>query len=54
MLSHTLQQLHQNGIPVTSVSLFEAATSASGVAAVAMEHGEPPKPGQQSTRRRRK
>ena len=51
MLGHTMQQLHQNGIPVTSVSLIEAASEAVGVP---MELRESPKPGQQSPRRRRK
>lgn len=55
MLSQTMQQLHQNGIPVSSVGLMEAASSVSAVAAkAAMEPGESPKPGQQSPRRRRK
>lgn len=55
MLSQTMQQLHQNGIPVSSVGLMEAASSVSAVAAKAeIEPGESPKPGQQSSRRRRK
>jgi len=55
MLGHTMQQLHQNGIPVSSVGLMEAANSVSGVATkAAMEPGESPKPEQQSPRRRRK
>ena len=55
MLSQTMQQLHQNGIPVSSVGLMEAANSVSGVATkAAIEPGESPKPGQQSARRRRK
>jgi hypothetical protein len=44
MLGHTMQQLHQNGIQVTSVSLIEAASKAAGVP---MELREPPKTGQQ-------
>jgi len=55
MLSHTMQQLHQNGIPVTSVSLMEAASSVSAVATTAStDPVESPKPGQPSPRRRRK
>ena len=55
MLSHTMQQLHQNGIPVTSVCLMEAASSVSGVATTAStDPVESPKPGQPSPRRRRK
>ena len=55
MLSQTMQQLHQNGIQVTSVCLMEAASSVSGVATkAAMEPGESPKSEQQSPRRRRK
>lgn len=55
MLSQTMQQLHQNGIPVSSVGLMEAANSISEVATkAAMEPGESPKSGQQSPRRRRK
>ena len=55
MLSQTMQQLHQNGIPVSSVGLMEAASPVSAVAAkAAMDPGESPKPGQQSPRRRRK
>lgn len=55
MLSHTMQQLHQNGIPVTSVCLMEAATSVTEVVTrMAMEPGDPAKTGQQSARRRRK
>ena len=55
MLSQTMQQLHQNGIPVSSVGLMEAASPVSAVAAkAAMEPGESPKSEQQSPRRRRK
>jgi hypothetical protein len=55
MLSHTMQQLHQNGIPVTSVCLMEAASSVSAVATTAStDPVESPKSGQQSPRRRRK
>jgi hypothetical protein len=55
MLGHTMQQLHQNGIPVSSVGLMEAVNSVSGVETkAAMEPGESPKPEQQSPRRRRK
>jgi hypothetical protein len=55
MLSHTMQQLHQNGIPVTSVCLMEAGSSVSAVATTAStDPVESPKPGQPSPRRRRK
>lgn len=51
MLSHTMQQLHQNGIPVTSVCLMEVNISK---AKATVEPVESPKAGQQSPRRRRK
>ena len=55
MLSQTMQQLHQNGIPVSSVGLMEAASSVSAVATTAStDPGESSKPGQPSPRRRRK
>ena len=55
MLSQTMQQLHQNGIPVSSVGLMEAASSVSAVATTAStDPVESPKSGQQSPRRRRK
>jgi hydroxymethylpyrimidine/phosphomethylpyrimidine kinase len=54
MLSQAMQQLHQNGIPVTKVGTLEGSNSASAVATqLAADPGESPKAGRQSPRRRK-
>jgi hypothetical protein len=51
MLSHSLQQLHQNGITVATVRGLEGGIAATGLA---MEPGQPPVSEPKPPRRRRK